>query len=239
VSAQVSKIENINSNPDCSSCFYPRQNRQLNENWPTGGWGVIEYGLGTDDGSQIFGGRLKPLMHLLQSSLFRNQIVACGKDRNCYIRNDGIVAIQAIVEFEAWNAGSTEKPNNTYRYTAMVDPGTIHWFDLPSALTISVEDIILIKLLQQEEIPMLSTAISESVYLQAMPKDISGLEKTTKIEILSMHHEHHAHPDFNGSTAIIELQSDRLATFVVLTTKAQGRFTDNCFTLRPMEQKVR
>jgi hypothetical protein len=72
-----------------------------------------------------------------------------------------------------------------------------------------------------------------------VPKDITGLEKTTKIEILSIHHEHYTHPESNGSTAILELQSDQLATFVELTTKAQVRFTDNCFTLRPMEKKVR
>jgi hypothetical protein len=48
------------------------------------------------------------------------------------------------------------------------------------------------------------------------------------------------HPDFNGSTAIVDLQSDRLATLVVfLTAKAQVWFTDDCFTLRPMEKKVR
>ena len=32
---------------------------QLNEIWPTGGWGVIEYGRESEDGSQIIGGRWK------------------------------------------------------------------------------------------------------------------------------------------------------------------------------------
>jgi hypothetical protein len=185
-------------------------------------------------------------MHLLKNSLFQDQIVACGNERNCYIRNDGFHSICAIVSFESWKAGSSEseKTNNTYTYSAMVDASTIHWFDLPSTLTQNADDIILIRLSQQEEVHLSRTGIvsadlSESVYLQAMPKDIVGLQQPTKIEILSIHYQHQHMDHGQPSTATIELRSDRLAVFVVLTTRAQGRFTDNCFTLRPMEKKVR
>ncbi len=39
---------------------------QFNEVWPTGGWGLIEYGRKTDDGSQIFGGRWKVSLFLFR-----------------------------------------------------------------------------------------------------------------------------------------------------------------------------
>ena len=43
---------------------------QLNENWPTGGWGAVEYGSYQDEVGQVVGGRWKPLMHLLERFLF-------------------------------------------------------------------------------------------------------------------------------------------------------------------------
>jgi hypothetical protein len=43
----------------------------------------------------------------------------------------------------------------------------------------------------------------------------------------------------DDSVAQITLQCDRLALFVVLTTQAQGRFSENAFVLRPMQRKVR
>jgi hypothetical protein len=36
---------------------------QLNEIWPTGGWGLLEYGTRSQDGSQIVGGRWKVSVH--------------------------------------------------------------------------------------------------------------------------------------------------------------------------------
>lgn len=62
---------------------------QLNENWPTGGWGLLEYGSHAEERGQVIGGRWKPLMYLLKRSLFRDVIAACGEGGKCYCRNDG------------------------------------------------------------------------------------------------------------------------------------------------------
>lgn len=84
---------------------------QLNEIWPTGGWGSLEYGtptiltgdanMTTGAGSQILGGRWKPLHYVLKKHLYGQMSAACGvwKDWNywkddknftslCFVRND-------------------------------------------------------------------------------------------------------------------------------------------------------
>jgi beta-mannosidase len=61
--------------------------RQLNEIWPTGGWGSLEYGTPSVQG-QVVGGRWKPLHYLLKSSTFADVLVACGADGQCFLKND-------------------------------------------------------------------------------------------------------------------------------------------------------
>jgi len=74
---------------------------QLNENWPTGGWGSIEYGTPSVEG-QVIGGRWKPLMHMFQNSLLRDVFAACYQGNHCFIRNDGMTSVDAEVHFEYW-----------------------------------------------------------------------------------------------------------------------------------------
>ena len=62
----------------------------VNDIWPTTGWGTLEYG--TADASltagQVVGGRWKPAHHALEMGLFRDVIAACGSEGRCYARND-------------------------------------------------------------------------------------------------------------------------------------------------------
>ena len=80
---------------------------QLNEIWPTGGWGSLEYGAAAAKG-QVIGGRWKILHNLMRQSSFADVFVGCGiATRNpeasiqtadsrsiggssplCYMRND-------------------------------------------------------------------------------------------------------------------------------------------------------
>lgn len=50
---------------------------QLNEIWPTGGWGSLEYG--TPVKGQVIGGRWKPLHHMMEQSAYTDVTAACGK----------------------------------------------------------------------------------------------------------------------------------------------------------------
>ena len=79
---------------------------QLNEHWPTGGWGLIEYSQKHDDG-KITGGRWKPAMHLIKQCLFRDVFATCGTDigsepGKCYIRNDGKDVMFVTLQIERW-----------------------------------------------------------------------------------------------------------------------------------------
>ena len=61
--------------------------RQLNEIWPTGGWGSIEYGTPGVPG-QVVGGRWKPLHYFLRKSAFADVVAVCGKGGLCFVKND-------------------------------------------------------------------------------------------------------------------------------------------------------
>lgn len=65
---------------------------QLNEVWPTGGWGSLEYGTVGFTPGQVEGGRWKPLHYMLSDFLFHDVGVACGVGGACYVKNDGPLA---------------------------------------------------------------------------------------------------------------------------------------------------
>ena len=101
------------------------------------------------------------------------------------------------------------------------------WFPLPNDFRVGGE-VILISVQDKEK----STVLQENVYLWNMPKNIPGLEEPVSVHVQSVE------AGADGS-AMVTLKSDRLALFVVLTTRAQGRFSENAFSLYPMKSKVR
>lgn len=76
---------------------------QLNENWPTGGWGLVEYGGRMTEHGQVFGGRWKPIMYYLKRGLFQDVFAVCGRGGNCFIRNDGISNFVGRIMIESWH----------------------------------------------------------------------------------------------------------------------------------------
>lgn len=97
---------------------------QLNENWPTGGWGSIEYGPGDKNETQVMGGRWKPLMHLFESSLFRDIMTACGKNDQCYVRNDGDSGKMVDIQIEGWRLGA-DGPRQSIKMGRLVENNSI------------------------------------------------------------------------------------------------------------------
>jgi beta-mannosidase len=61
---------------------------QLNEIWPTGGWGGLEYGTVGYTPGQVVGGRWKPLHHFYEQHLFTDLFASCSADARCIVRND-------------------------------------------------------------------------------------------------------------------------------------------------------
>lgn len=87
--------------------------------------------------------------------------------------------------------------------------------------------ILLIKVVDRAT----SVEIIETIYLPALPKEMPGLKTILpSISVDSI--------KASGNMVEIELSSDHLALFVVLTTRAQGRFSKNALALRPNQPKV-
>ena len=80
---------------------------QLNENWPSGGWGLVEYGSKQGQRGQSVGGRWKPAMHLLRKSLYKPIFCACGKNQHCFCRNNGEHSTKVEVVVEHWNVAES------------------------------------------------------------------------------------------------------------------------------------
>jgi len=76
---------------------------QLNENWPTGGWGLIEYSGRLNEQGQVHGGRWKPTMFFLKQALFQDMFFVCGKEGRCFIRNDGVHTFSGKIVIESWH----------------------------------------------------------------------------------------------------------------------------------------
>jgi len=169
-------------------------------------------------------------MHLLESSLFVDQIAACGTGDLCYIRNDHFDKVNFTVTFEAWRLEDTT-PRKMYEYKDELGPGSIDWFKLPFDFT-SDTQVTLVRLkIYHDSFVSCNPRVLESVYLKDMPKNIQGLHSPVQIQIVDIR------ATKNGDAAIV-LESDKLALFVVLTTRAEGFFSKNCITLRPFEKKV-
>lgn len=74
--------------------------------------------------------------------------------------------------------------------------------------------------------------MEDSIFLWKMPASIAGLLHPVTISIDSVQQ------GANG-TAVVALSTSGLALYVVLTTRAQGRFCENAFVLKPNISRVR
>ena len=104
---------------------------QLNEIWPTGGWGSLEYGTAGHTPGQVLGGRWKPLHYWYKRFLYGDVLATCGAG-GCYVRNDrGGVPFDGTVVVEALDlASGTLSPVQTERADLGPGPAAIHFFDL-------------------------------------------------------------------------------------------------------------
>jgi hypothetical protein len=200
---------------------------QLNEVWPTGGWGAIEYGSSRNLKGQLVGGRWKPLMYLLRQSLFRDVFAACGKDDRCYIRNNGVRQVDASVWLEAWNL-SESKPTVAMDHRFRLGGGchSTERFSLPPAFLANA-DVVLIGIEDSHTgDSLMGPTVVLDVPPHAMPRLSSEVNITVQVRKLE-----------NGA-ASLQLSTDRLALYMFISTEAEGRFSENAFHLRPHELKT-
>jgi len=203
---------------------------QLNEIWPTGGWGSIEYG--TPLAGQVVGGRWKPLQYFMRKLIYHDNIIACGVDNYCYVRNDGKTSnaskiVTSILRF----ADGAIIPVSTTALTVPVGQGHIQWL-CASANDCATYDSMVSKasckngrsscLLLASVLSNDGTVLTENVVLLIKP---SGLQlPTAKVNQV-----------INGTN--ITLSTNATALYVILTTAAPGRFSDNAFYLLPTQPK--
>lgn len=190
---------------------------QLNEIWPTGGWGSLEYGTAVP--GQVFGGRWKPLHYLLKASLFTDVTLACGSGGQCYIKNDSPLPFAGSVSISAVNllTGSTSV---VLRKTVSLEAGagTTQWFIIDSGSLPATETVLDTAITTPD-----GTVVSHNVILLAPPKNLNLNKANITFSISPT-------PNPDG-TIDIALETDAVALYVVLTTLAHGRFSDNAILL--------
>eukprot|EP00403_Amphidinium_massartii_P026586 CAMPEP_0178395896 /NCGR_PEP_ID=MMETSP0689_2-20121128/13452_1 /TAXON_ID=160604 /ORGANISM="Amphidinium massartii, Strain CS-259" /LENGTH=952 /DNA_ID=CAMNT_0020016559 /DNA_START=255 /DNA_END=3113 /DNA_ORIENTATION=+ len=192
---------------------------QLNEIWPTGGWGSLEYG--TNVPGQVLGGRWKPLHYWYKAALFADVIAVCGSGGRCFVRNDGAAAFRGqlqVVRVSLQSGAITKLIQKSLELAA--GPGTIEWFrisTLHSDLAVK-QEVVRLRLCDGG-----GAVSSETVATFVTPKDLEVAQAKIRLEIARL-------PNTDGSIDV-RLTSAVPAMYVVLTTLAQGRFSDNAFLL--------
>lgn len=195
---------------------------QLNENWPTGGWGCIEYGPQRGKEQYEMGGRWKPIMYLLKRSLFQDVTMSCGEDNLCFVVNDGAEGTTVTINVTAW-ALSDPLPKSNFTLTLDLQPRELSFFSIPDSLKIGA-DIALAKLDGKLSV--------DEAFLWKTPKDLP-LDNGATVSV-SLRHT----TGKEQGPVILDVKSDRLVLYVWLSTMAKGTFSDNAFHLRPGEQKT-
>jgi hypothetical protein len=104
---------------------------QLNEIWPTGGWGSVEYGTVGWTPGQVLGGRWKPLHHWMEAHLYRSVVTVCGATAKCFVKNDDArVALDAEWSAELVDlvTGDVQALVNRSQVSLPRGAGSMMWF---------------------------------------------------------------------------------------------------------------
>jgi len=196
---------------------------QLNEIWPTGGWGTIEYGTPTVAG-QVVGGRWKPAHHWLRESLYTDQFITCGHGSNptttltCMVKNQLYSSVNALITVTGVDV-VTGVSTGLYKQSTMLPggPGTTIYFQC--AIVDATRNIVIATVTDNTNNQILTSntlLLTEPYHLQLQSTNV-----TTTIAPA---------PNPDGSIDItIGKKGNEVALFVTLTTLAAGRFSFNSF----------
>eukprot|EP01088_Endostelium_zonatum_P001319 TRINITY_DN11638_c0_g1_i1.p1 TRINITY_DN11638_c0_g1~~TRINITY_DN11638_c0_g1_i1.p1 ORF type:complete len:932 (+),score=184.72 TRINITY_DN11638_c0_g1_i1:367-2796(+) len=102
---------------------------QLNEIWPTGGWGSVEYGTVNFTSGQILGGRWKPLQYTFRQSSFQDIFATCGANAFCFVKNDSPFKQDVIVTVDLLHLTTGKRFRSFTERTALeAGAGISRWF---------------------------------------------------------------------------------------------------------------
>lgn len=194
--------------------------------------------------------RRKPILYLLETSLFKDVIATCGQKGACYCRNDGMISLSGTIQIERWNLTSgasylvdtqqvdlaSGELGEQTGLTSFLAIGASHVaiFHVPTVrFQIPVPEdpnvIDLVSVVDEKE----SFIVKDHVVLWDVPKEMDGSNIRANITVLSIE------KDTSDQVLLITLRSNRFALFVYLTTILPGRFDENCFQMLPGIEKVR
>lgn len=193
---------------------------QLNEIWPTGGWGSVEYG--TPRPGQVLGGRWKPLHYFYEASLFRDVMASCGVGGACYVANDAPFPFEGRVLISAVNFGTgLVTPVHDRNVSLAAGAGVVEFFDVGSLASVDgSKSIVTVAVFDRD-----GRAISNNVVALAPPLAMQLPRATVDFRVGDA-------PNEDGSVNI-DVHSDKVALYVTFTTLANGRFSENAFLLVP------
>lgn len=239
---QKAHIEAFRSSPSWGTVIW-----QLAEDWPTTGWGSLEYG--TADSSltsgQVVGGRWKPLHHVLEAVLFRDIIVACSSDAACYVRNDApLSGVSGNLTLQAMDVASGTPVGAPLSTTPVVlapggsSPSAVAWVCLDGAgspygactpragvlasrgCTGNGSDCAVLATLHGSD----GEVLAENLLFQAPPSGLAFARNATVTAVVGL-------PAADGSVPVTLTVAGGAALHVTLTTLAQGRFSRNALPL--------
>jgi hypothetical protein len=201
---------------------------QLNEIWPTGGWGSLEYGNTALEG-QVLGGRWKPLHYWYKALLFADVMATCGARGVCYVRNDGAGAFDGTVTVTCVSlADGSSAFVVAEPVTLASHVGESRFFTVDTTRCVPEQSVLVVTATGTARTldgGTRSIATTDFVLL-APPKSLEL--KPALVTIRSV--------EAAGSVARITLQASAVGAYITLTTLAQGRFSENAFWLLPDER---
>ena len=194
---------------------------QLGEIWPTGGWGSIEYASARP--GQVLGGRWKPLHYWYAAALFTRVFVTCGAGGHCLVKNDDfrpLAGATLAVSKVAFATGAATPVHTEAALALPAGPGAGKFFAIDAA--IDGHDYILHATVTAAD----GALLTDNWVPLLPPANWTSLPQARVTFAVA------AAPNADGSVDIA-VTSNALAAYVVLTTLAQGRFSDNAFMLPP------
>jgi hypothetical protein len=210
---------------------------QLNEIWPTGGWGSLEYG--TPVKGQVIGGRWKPVHYWFKRSLYTDVTSSCGASDppDCYIKNDGPVPFVGTVTISLTNFQNGKTYTvSTNNVNLAAGAGTTQWVCAKSGTNnqcMSWADILKIGNCTTAGDGMFIISIVRSSDKVEVSRNELALTTIDKMNLLKANLN--TVVDSNGQ---ITVSTDNTAAYVTLTTLAHGRFSDNAFLLQANQRRV-
>lgn len=205
---------------------------QLNEIWPTGGWGSLEYGSTSSPGS-LQGGRWKPMHYWFKNHIFADVMAACGfpyrsKSLACFVSNQrpGVTFSGTLTLTKVDLASGVSSVWDELPISVPAGPGAVFWVT-PNATMPNVTTTLLVAKLLEDGA---TVPFDEHVMHLTAPVNLNVTKATVTTSLASA-------PNADGSVNITVV-SDAVALFVTLTSMAPGRFSDNAFLLLPSTPRL-